>query len=198
VGQLLRRGTDADSNLTERDLAFMRVLAQLAVHELERGELEERLVRSQIEASSVLALVAALDARDDYTAEHSEALVDLADAVATRLGLDEATVREVKWMALLHDIGKVGVPDAVLNKPGPLDVEEWALMRRHPRSVHASWPGSRGFVTCRGRSAPITNAGTDRGILTAWPARRSRSPAGSRWPAMPTTPWSPIGPTGGR
>jgi HD-GYP domain-containing protein (c-di-GMP phosphodiesterase class II) len=80
----------------------------------------------------VLALVAALDARDNYSAEHSEALVDLTQRVAGRLGLDQEQACEVKWMALLHDIGKVGVPDAVLHKPGPLDEGEWALMRLHP------------------------------------------------------------------
>ncbi|MBA3245061.1 MAG: HD-GYP domain-containing protein [Actinobacteria bacterium] len=52
--------------------------------------------------------------------------------MARHLGLDEAQTCQVKWMALLHDIGKVGVPDAVLHKPGPLNDSELALMRRHP------------------------------------------------------------------
>ena len=125
-------GGEADARLAARDLAFMQILAQLVADDLERRDLEARTVRSQIEASSVLALVAALDARDNYSAEHSEALVDLTQRVAGRLGLDEEQACEVKWMALLHDIGKVGVPDAVLHKPGPLDEGEWALMRLHP------------------------------------------------------------------
>jgi len=110
----------------------MQILAQLGADELERRELQARTVRSQIEASSMLALVAALDARDNYSAEHSEALVNLTQRVAERLGLDDDKACEVKWMALLHDIGKLGVPDAVLHKPGPLNQSEWALMRRHP------------------------------------------------------------------
>ena len=125
-------GGAADPRLAERDLAFMQILAQLAADDIERRDLEARSVRSQIEASSVLALVAALDARDSYSAEHSEALVELTQRVAGRLGLDEEQASEVKWMALLHDIGKIGVPDAVLLKPAPLDESEWALMRRHP------------------------------------------------------------------
>ena len=125
-------GGAADPQLAERDLAFMQILAQLAADDIERRDLEARSVRCQIEASSVLALIAALDARDSYSAEHSEALVELTQGVARRLGLDEEQASEVKWMALLHDIGKVGVPDAVLLKPGPLDESEWALMRRHP------------------------------------------------------------------
>ena len=52
--------------------------------------------------------------------------------IATALGLDDATRREIEHGALLHDIGKIGVPDAVLTKPGPLDDEEWAAMRQHP------------------------------------------------------------------
>jgi GAF domain-containing protein len=101
-------GGEADPRLAERDLAFMQVLAQLVADDIERSDLEARTVRSQIEASSVLALVAALDARDNYSAEHCEALVDLTQKVADRLGLDEEQASEVKWMALLHDIGKVG------------------------------------------------------------------------------------------
>jgi HD-GYP domain-containing protein (c-di-GMP phosphodiesterase class II) len=125
-------GSEADPLLAERDLAFTQVLAQLVATDLECRETQAGTVRSQIEASSVLALVAALDARDNYSAEHSEALVGLTERVADRLGLGAEQACEVKWMALLHDIGKVGVPDAVLHKPGPLDEAEQTLMRRHP------------------------------------------------------------------
>jgi len=104
-------------------------------------------VRSQIEASSVLALVAALDARDSYSAEHSEALVELTQGVARRLGLDEEQASEVKWMALLHDIGKVGVPDAVLLKPAPLDESEcgwrWESPHRRGRADAPTRPSAR-------------------------------------------------------
>jgi hypothetical protein len=131
-GSLCVAGGEADPRLADRDLAFVQILAQLGADELERRELQARTARSQIEASSMLALVAALDARDNYSAEHSEALVDLTQRVAERLGLDDEEACEVKWMALLHDIGKLGVPDAVLHKPGPLDEAEWVLMRRHP------------------------------------------------------------------
>ena len=78
------------------------------------------------------ALISALAARDHYTGEHSERVVELAGAVARRLGLEGDAVVEVERVALLHDIGKVGVPDSVLNKEGPLDELEWELMRHHP------------------------------------------------------------------
>jgi PAS domain S-box-containing protein/diguanylate cyclase (GGDEF)-like protein len=88
--------------------------------------------RADVELAGVTALVAALEARDHYTAEHSRRVVDLAVAVARRLGLDEAQVQEVEQVAVLHDIGKVAVPDSVLQKPGPLSDSEWELMRQHP------------------------------------------------------------------
>jgi PAS domain S-box-containing protein len=88
--------------------------------------------RAEVELAGVTALVAALEARDHYTAEHSRRVVDLAIAVARRLGLDEAKVQEVEQVAVLHDIGKVAVPDTVLQKAGPLSDSEWELMRQHP------------------------------------------------------------------
>ncbi len=88
--------------------------------------------RVDIELAGVTALVAALEARDHYTAEHSRRVVDLAVAVARRLRLDETKVQEVEQVAVLHDIGKVAVPDTVLQKPGPLTDSEWELMRQHP------------------------------------------------------------------
>jgi diguanylate cyclase (GGDEF)-like protein len=80
----------------------------------------------------VRSLAAALEARDGYTGEHSDDVRDLSVAVAWRLGLDARATGEVEAVALLHDIGKIGVPDHVLHKPGPLSGEEWLLMREHP------------------------------------------------------------------
>ena len=81
---------------------------------------------------AVEALAVALLERDRYTGEHSESVVDMAGEVAGALGLSHAQVEEVRSAALLHDIGKVGIPDAILNKPGPLTPEERALMAEHP------------------------------------------------------------------
>jgi diguanylate cyclase (GGDEF)-like protein/putative nucleotidyltransferase with HDIG domain len=78
------------------------------------------------------ALAAALEERDTYTGEHSESVVELTARVAEALGLGGAEVSRVRMAALLHDIGKVGIPDEILNKPGPLDEREWEIMRQHP------------------------------------------------------------------
>ena len=82
--------------------------------------------------SAVGALAAAIDARDNYTHSHSEEVVELAAAVATSLGLDPVNVGRVRDGAMLHDLGKVAIPNEILFKPGPLDVHEWAIMREHP------------------------------------------------------------------
>ncbi len=75
--------------------------------------------------------MAALEARDSYTGHHVRDVVDLAIRVATRLGLREDEIQQTECVALLHDIGKVAIPDTVLHKAGPLDAAEWALLRRH-------------------------------------------------------------------
>ena len=72
-----------------------------------------------------------VEADDAYTAAHSRHVVDLSLAVADVLGLDARARRRVELGALLHDVGKLAVPDAILNKPGALTETEWAIMREH-------------------------------------------------------------------
>jgi diguanylate cyclase (GGDEF)-like protein/putative nucleotidyltransferase with HDIG domain len=84
------------------------------------------------QAHVIEALAAALVERDRYTGEHSAFVVDMAKTVAAALGLDEVEVERIGHAALLHDIGKVGMPDRILHKQGPLAGDEWELMREHP------------------------------------------------------------------
>jgi diguanylate cyclase (GGDEF)-like protein len=81
---------------------------------------------------AIAGLAEALLERDRYTGEHSESVVALVKSVATGLGLDEAEINRVLNAALLHDIGKVAIPDSILHKPGALTDEEWQIMREHP------------------------------------------------------------------
>jgi len=110
----------------------MALLARLVGDELEREHAVRERQRLEIEAAASQALLAALDAREHYTGEHSRSVLDLALAVARALGLEPRELAEVGQVALLHDIGKVGVPDGVLQKPGALDDAELGLMRAHP------------------------------------------------------------------
>ena len=73
-----------------------------------------------------------MERRDSYTAWHSGEVVDFVGQVGERLGLDEAELTVCELAGRLHDLGKIGVPDTILLKPGPLDRDEWALMKRHP------------------------------------------------------------------
>lgn len=93
-------------------------------------DLYQRLQRAICQ--SLLGLATALEAKDPYTRGHSERVGAWGRRLADVLGLPPAEVEAIGQAGLLHDIGKIGVPEAVLRKPGPLDAEEWALMRRHP------------------------------------------------------------------
>jgi len=131
-GTLCCADHERSPQLGERDLRFMRVLARMVAHEIERDAYVRAQHELRVQAAGADALVHAVEARDAYTGEHSRLVVDLATRVATRLGLGEREVAEVAQVALLHDIGKIAVPDSVLNKPGPLEADELVEMRRHP------------------------------------------------------------------
>src|SRR3954453_14378593 len=72
-----------------------------------------------------------LEDDDEYTGHHTEDVVELSVSVAERMGVSEEIKRETEMGALLHDIGKIAIPDHILNKPGKLDAEEWAVMKTH-------------------------------------------------------------------
>ena len=84
--------------------------------------------------STLYALVAALDAREHETGDHSQRVGRYTLALADRMGVPMEKRNDIFRGALLHDIGKIGVPDAILLKPGPLDAAEWEEMRKHPQT----------------------------------------------------------------
>ncbi|HYS10416.1 MAG TPA: HD domain-containing phosphohydrolase [Myxococcales bacterium] len=97
------------------------------------AELASALERvAQSYSSTLVALVHALDAREHETSDHSQRVVRYTVAIARRTGLRDEQLEDLGRGALLHDIGKIGVPDSILLKPGPLTNAEWAEMRRHP------------------------------------------------------------------
>lgn len=100
---------------------------------LNRAESGEREVRKRVVAPALTsALTGAITIRDDTTGRHVEQLVAVALCLGQQLGLTSQQLETVRLGASLHDIGKIGVPDRVLQKPGPLDFEERTLMRAHP------------------------------------------------------------------
>ncbi len=99
------------------------------------GALQRAFMHEQVENSfleTVLALANAMDARDSYTGNHSQGLAEMAEATCRELGCSDEVIKAVHWAALLHDIGKIGVPDEILQKPGPLSEAEWKVMKGHP------------------------------------------------------------------
>jgi len=118
--------------LDDRDVRFMQVLARLVGDELAFRAALREVRRLERRSASIDALTAALQARDQYTNDHSQAVVDWAVEVGRRLELDGTVLENLASIALLHDIGKVGIPDAILHKTGPLSRDEWQVMREHP------------------------------------------------------------------
>lgn len=82
---------------------------------------------------SLRALVSAMDLRHKETRDHSERVMRMTVALARRAGLNGEALRYVRFGALLHDVGKLALPDSILVKPGPLDEQETAVMRTHPQ-----------------------------------------------------------------
>ena len=112
-------------------LPLMAVMAALA-HERER-RIEHALALSDAYRGSALLMGEMLEADDAYTGgEHSKGVVVLALAVGRKLGLDAREQRDLEFGALLHDIGKLKVPEEILNKPGKLTPAEWEVIKRHP------------------------------------------------------------------
>jgi HD-GYP domain-containing protein (c-di-GMP phosphodiesterase class II) len=99
----------------------------------------EKLLETQEEAylQALKSLTQALQKKDRYTAGHSGRVKHYSLRLGERLGLDEATLDLLGRGALMHDVGKIGIPDAVLNKPAPLDDDEFALMQQHPEFTAA-------------------------------------------------------------
>lgn len=93
-------------------------------------ESQEERERSYVEALG--AVVAAADARDHETAGHSFRVAHYALALARKLGLEGEELKAIEWGGLLHDVGKMAVPDEILRKVGPLSEREWSIMRQHP------------------------------------------------------------------
>jgi putative two-component system response regulator len=106
------------------------ILADLGRMYQERNEALREVARAHHEVLLRLALAA--DFKDDDTGIHIVRMAYLAEQLALRLGESPAFARLLRDSAPMHDIGKIGIPDSVLKKPGPLDPAEWAVMKQHP------------------------------------------------------------------
>jgi putative two-component system response regulator len=134
-------------DLRQVEAAVKRALEHYELREAKRlyeNQLEELVEQRTVELdhalssledayrSTLKALTAALETRDAETHGHSERVVTFSLRLGRELGLDKAQMTALEFGSLLHDIGKIGVPDAILRKPAKLDEEEWIRMREHP------------------------------------------------------------------
>ncbi len=152
--------------------------------------------------TTLAALTSTVEAKDDYTAAHGEDVAGLAERVAVRMGLTRAQARDVRFAAMLHDLGKVAVPSEILLKPGPLTEEEWVVMRSHAavggdlvgridafahlapavRASHERWDGDGYPDGLAGEQIPLAArivavCDTYDAIVTDRPYRPARTPA---------------------
>jgi HD-GYP domain-containing protein (c-di-GMP phosphodiesterase class II) len=130
IGALYVDTTDVRRKFSDRDLELLAAIGAQAGISIERGRLIEDLEDTFIGA--IRALVAAVEARDPYTRGHSERVTAYGLAITDVIGLPERDREIVELSGLLHDVGKIGVPEAVLNKPGKLNDEEFAVIKTHP------------------------------------------------------------------
>jgi putative nucleotidyltransferase with HDIG domain len=114
----------------ERWLRLRDALLPQVATAFESAGLVEELRKTHLE--TIAALSRSMEAKDYYTGGHTERVATVAVALARRLGFQGADLEAVEVGALLHDIGKIGIPERILHKPGPLDEDEWKVMKEHP------------------------------------------------------------------
>jgi putative nucleotidyltransferase with HDIG domain len=126
----LARGAD-QPGFDSDDRTLLMVCASQIAASLDNARLYQQLKEQNLQTISALA--AAIDARDPYTLGHSEQVMRYAVRLGEVLGLSPQRIEHIRYGALLHDIGKIGIRDYILLKPGPLTEEEYAVMQTHPR-----------------------------------------------------------------
>ena len=115
---------------SSRDERMLLGIADQALLALDNRSLVDELEESFL--ATMRSLANALETKDEYTGDHAQALIGMAEEVARRLELGDIALRDIGVAAALHDVGKIGIPASILDKPGPLTDDEWEVMRRHP------------------------------------------------------------------
>jgi putative nucleotidyltransferase with HDIG domain len=123
----MTEGPDFDRERWERLRAT--ILPQLATA-LEGAELVEKL--RKVHLDTIAALSKSMEAKDYYTGGHTERVAEISVSLARRLGYDGADLEAIEVGALLHDIGKIGIPEHILHKREPLEAEDWRVIKEHP------------------------------------------------------------------
>ena len=183
---------------------FLNTLSGQAAIAIEISTLFESLQRSNSEITvaydaTIEGWSRALDLRDKETEGHTQRVTEMTVNLARAFDMSEEELVHVRWGSLLHDIGKMGVPDGILLKPGPLTEEEWVVMRQHPvyaedmlssirylrhaldipRSHHERWDGSGYPRGLKGHLIPLVVRIFS--VVDVWDALRSNRPYRDAW-----------------
>jgi diguanylate cyclase (GGDEF)-like protein len=116
--------------LDDVDAELITAVAEHLSASIRTADLYDQLTQSMIGTAEALA--AALEAKDSYTADHARSIAELAVEVGRTLKLPEAAIEDLRYGGIFHDVGKIAVPDALINKPGPLTDEEFEVVKEHP------------------------------------------------------------------
>jgi PAS domain S-box-containing protein/putative nucleotidyltransferase with HDIG domain len=197
-------GRNAD--MDEDDVRLLTTFAEMIAVAVRRATLLDEVQRSrddleQAYDSTLEGWSRALDLRDRETQGHTQRVARMAIRLARLLGLDEESLIHLRRGALLHDIGKMGIPDCILLKPGPLTDDEWQVMRAHttlgrdmlaaidylqpvldiPLCHHEWWDGSGYPLGLEGEEIPL--AARVFAVVDVWDALRSDRPYRAAWSA---------------
>jgi putative methionine-R-sulfoxide reductase with GAF domain len=189
----------------EEWLDFLKALAVQAAIAIENASLFDDLRRSNLDLAlaydtTLEGWARALELRDKETEGHAQRVTEMTLRLARAMGMREADLTHVRRGVLLHDIGKMGIPDSILLKPGPLTPEEWTIMRRHPLYAyellspiahlrpaldiplyhHEKWDGSGYPYGLQGEQIPL--AARVFAVVDVWDALRSNRPYRKAWP----------------
>lgn len=134
VGFLIVGSKRSEQSYSHDDEVTLSTLANQTAVMIENARLYEDLENTFVQ--TVVTLANAIDMRDTYTSSHSQQIAEWAAHTARLMGHTEQEIQAVYWGGLLHDIGKIGIPDSILNKPGKLDSAEWKIIKQH--TVHGA------------------------------------------------------------
>ncbi len=118
------------SSFTFEDLDLLKILGSQIAFVIQNAELFSNLEKAYLDTLS--ALTNAIDAKDRYTRGHSDRVTDLSVRLATEVGVNKDEIEKIRLGGMLHDIGKIGIPELILNKPGRLDDQEYEIIKSHP------------------------------------------------------------------